>query len=105
MSVLALALPSDSAVADAPRILSFQDSTLREPLQTQQDVVTRARLLHRNTTCPTCGKATVDPIELDDALLNRSGLVIPGTASVVGFTCNACSNDWSTHRPGLKIYR
>lgn len=101
MSVLALPLPSDSA--EAPRILSFHESILEEPQRTQQDVVSRARLLYRNSTCPTCGRATVDPIELDDALINRSGLPIPGTASVVGFRCTACSHNWSTERPNLKV--
>ena len=103
MSVLALPLPADSA--DVPQILSLRDFDLRESTTPQQDVVSRARLLHRNSTCPTCGRATVDPIELDDALLNRSGLPIPGTASVVGFSCSACSHDWSTARPELKIFK
>jgi hypothetical protein len=101
MSALALPLPSDSA--DPPWILPFHDTPLREPLRTQQDIVNRARLLHRNSTCPTCGRATVTPIELDDALLNLSGLPIPGTASVVGFSCSACSHNWSTEHPNLRI--
>ncbi len=56
MSVLALAVPIDSAVADVPRILSFLDSTIQKPSETQQNVVIRARLLHRNTTCRNCGR-------------------------------------------------
>lgn len=101
MSVLAFPLPSESA--EPPRILPLQDSA-RVSLRTQQNVVHRARLLYQNSTCPTCGRATVDPIELDDALLNRSGLPIPGTASVVGFSCSACRHHWSTDRPSLKIF-
>lgn len=104
MSVLALAEPSRSAVTDAPAVLTWPGSNVAKPRHTQQDVVVRARLLHRNATCRTCGRATVDPIELDDALLNRSGLAIPGTATVVGFACSSCSNEWSTDRPRLRIY-
>ena len=104
MSMLALAVPTDSAAADTPRILSFLDSTTRESARIQQDVVSRARLLHQNTTCHNCGRTTVDPVELDDAQLNRWGLMIPGTATVIGFSCNACGNEWSASQPALSIY-
>ena len=101
MSVLAAAVPSDSALAETPRILSFPNLTTDAA---PQDVVTRARLMHHNSRCRSCGKATVDPIELDDALLNRWGLPIPGTATIVGFACGACGNEWSTQEPHLKLY-
>lgn len=101
MSVLALPLPSESV--DAPRILPLHDSVLHGQHRTQQDIVNRARLLHRNATCPTCGRAMVEPIELDDGLLNRSGRPIPGTASVSGFACGACTHRWSSAAPPLKV--
>ena len=101
MSVLAVAVPSESALVEAPRILTFPDLTTRDGAQ---HVVARARLMHHNSRCRHCGKASVAPIELDDALLNRWGLPIPGTATVVGFGCSACGNEWSTQGPHLKLY-
>jgi hypothetical protein len=60
----------------------------------RMDVITRAQTLFSNRTCPHCQYALVKPIELDDAVVNRSGLPIPGTATLVGFHCMGCDTEW-----------
>lgn len=65
-------------LADAPRM----------------DVISRARVLFENRRCRHCGYPVVKPLHLDDALVNLSGLDIPGTASLVGFECQSCNAEW-----------
>ncbi len=58
----------------------------------------RARVLFENQTCPFCKKCTVEPLELDDAILSRKNhRAIPGTASIVGFHCNSCESEWPVY--------
>jgi len=55
----------------------------------------RARLIRENSTCPHCEKHDVEPLELDDAQVSQRGrMPIPGTATLVGFHCNDCGNEW-----------
>jgi hypothetical protein len=54
----------------------------------------RAQLLRDNRSCPCCTHPIVEPIELNDARVNRSGLPIPGTATLVGFHCDGCDHEW-----------
>ncbi|MBL8850906.1 MAG: hypothetical protein JNG89_14605 [Planctomycetaceae bacterium] len=68
-----------------------------EPLP-RQSPVARARLEHQNRCCPRCRRITVQPVELDDALLNRKGEAIPNTATVTGFYCTTCAHEWSPQR-------
>lgn len=79
---------------EAPVILRFPNAsaTAAPP---QLDVVSRARLLFENRRCRHCGYPVVKPVELDDALLNTSGLEVPGTATLVGFECGSCDATWS----------
>ncbi|MFN0196818.1 MAG: hypothetical protein ACKVT0_08720 [Planctomycetaceae bacterium] len=56
--------------------------------------VLRAKVLHTNRVCPYCRRATVEPIELNDGVLNRQRLPIPGTATLVGFHCQECDAEW-----------
>lgn len=58
------------------------------------EVLVRAQLIRENRCCPHCEHPVVEPIELQDALVNRSGLPIPGTATLVGFRCESCLNEW-----------
>jgi hypothetical protein len=74
------------------RLASFAFDDDPEPRQTP---VARARLEHNNRNCPNCRRITVQPVELDDALLNRRGEEIPNTATVVAFYCTTCSHEWS----------
>ncbi|GIX03479.1 MAG: hypothetical protein KatS3mg113_0485 [Planctomycetaceae bacterium] len=76
---------SSSATAELPRSEGWQ----REP------AVERARLMFQNRRCPGCGYPIVLPIELDDAVIDRSGLPVPGTATLVGFRCQGCQTEWS----------
>jgi len=61
----------------------------------QLDVISRARVLFENRRCRHCGYPVVQPVELDDALVNSSGLEIPGTATLIGFECQSCEAMWS----------
>ena len=89
----------DEAVADNelsfddPAILPFQSE--RSQQQWRFDIVARAQALYDNRTCPSCDYPVVVPIELDDAVLNRTGRPIPGTATLVGFRCRGCRCEWS----------
>jgi hypothetical protein len=58
------------------------------------DIITRARLLFSNRTCRGCSYPVVEPIELADAVTNRNGLAIPGTATLIGFRCCGCEAEW-----------
>jgi len=70
----------------------FEDQTPR------QSVVARARLEHHNRSCPKCRRVAVRLMELDDALLDRRGLEIHGTATIIGFYCTACRHEWAPRR-------
>lgn len=99
MSRLSVYWPEESdlattAVADAPTILPFP-RRLRGETSPRLDVITRARLLFANRRCCHCGYPVVEPVELDDSLVNSSGLEIPGTATLVGFRCQSCDASWS----------
>jgi hypothetical protein len=78
---------------DAPIILPFarfsysRDYRLLDPLS-------RARTIYANSRCCNCGYPMVEPIELDDSLMNRNRLPIPGTATLVGFRCDRCHLEW-----------
>ncbi len=81
---------------DEPRILPFpKQPDYRKAASRPMDVVTRARLLFANRQCHDCGYPVVEPIELPDSTMNLSGLAIPGTATLVGFRCCGCQNEWS----------
>ncbi len=58
----------------------------------------RARILFENQKCAFCNKATVEPLELDDALVSRkNNRPVPGTASIVGFHCHSCEKEWPVY--------
>ncbi len=58
------------------------------------DVVGRAHTIHANGRCPACRHPVVTPIELNDAVVGRGNLPIPGTATLVGFRCDGCESEW-----------
>ncbi len=93
MSQLSVFRPGD-APADVPRILSFARYAARIKANELFDVVSRAKLEHANQTCPRCGRVTVESVEKPDPILNRNGAVIPKSATLVGFFCNACGHGW-----------
>ena len=82
-------------VKDEPRILPFpKRHKFAEIDHKPMDVVTRARVLFANRKCCECGYPVVEPIELQDSTTNLSGLAIPGTATLIGFHCCGCQNEW-----------
>jgi hypothetical protein len=92
-----------AATAPAARILPFsrpvrsrmtgsqQSAPVQEP---RMDVISRARVMFENRRCRHCAYPVVKPLELDDALVNKTGLDIPGTATLVGFQCQSCEREW-----------
>jgi len=66
----------------------------RQKSRQSMDELARARLLHENRVCPYCQHPEVEPLELDDAVYNGSGMPIPGTATLVGFHCLQCHAEW-----------
>ncbi len=89
-----LALMADCSVAEEhPRIYSFIEYASKRILK-MPAVQDRARTELRNRCCPICNRATVDSIELNDGRLGKNGRMIPGTGSLVGFSCNACGHEW-----------
>lgn len=77
---------------EEPAILPFSN---RVRANGRPNVVERARILYMNRSCPDCSYPVVDPIELDDGLINHKGMTIPGSATLVGFRCRGCRSEWS----------
>ncbi|MCA9075903.1 MAG: hypothetical protein KDA93_12770 [Planctomycetaceae bacterium] len=94
MSQLSLYRPPVEIEDDDPQVLSFTDYSARRRSRQMVNIVMRARLERTNSQCPCCRRVTVQPIELRDAVTNRNGATVPGTATVVGFKCNACRHEW-----------
>ena len=82
--------PEPATLPFKPHFQSRQKSRARRSL----NGVERARILHENRSCPHCQHPMVEPLELDDAIYNKSGLSIPGTATLVGFHCLNCHSEW-----------
>jgi len=81
-----------------PYIVSF-----RQPWESRKRVqldeatlrsIYRAKKIKEHRSCPKCQAATVVPVELANAMLNRNRLPIPGTATLVGFRCTQCESEW-----------
>ncbi len=86
----------EDAVADAaaPTILSFQLHRDRRHNCAFTGMLERARKLHANRACPECRYPVIRPLELADAVLNENQMPLPGTATLVGFHCQACHYEW-----------
>ncbi len=90
---------TSTIVADEPRIIPFPGTLPRSCRSTREeapklDVISRARLLFANRQCRQCRYPVVELLELDDAEVNRQGLEIPGTSTIVGFRCHSCDAEW-----------
>jgi len=103
MSILKIYYPEEtlnkpvaSLEDPAPMTLPFNRGSLKKPhyLQHEDWTSRRARVLFKNHQCPACRSASVSSLELRDGLLNRKNHTIPGTATVVGFRCESCDNEW-----------
>ena len=89
----------DPALDDehAPAVIPFTPR-LKEHFSSGPSALRRARLWNSNQACPCCRRATVEPVELEDGLLNAKAEPIPGTATIVGFNCSSCGHEWATIR-------
>lgn len=88
-----LALVVDYDLHDEPQIYSFAEFASRRE-ETLCFVSEKARLQKQNQNCPICNRVTVESIELNNGTLGRNGRMIPGTGTLVGFSCNACGHEW-----------
>lgn len=79
---------------EGPRTLSFADWKPRLEADDAYRAIRRARMEYHNQSCPSCGRTTVEPIEMADSRIGRNNCLVPGTATVVGFSCNACHEMW-----------
>ncbi|MCA9098797.1 MAG: hypothetical protein KDA36_10430 [Planctomycetaceae bacterium] len=92
-----LALLSDDEAVDEdgrPMIFQFRRPHIGYRPQTQEQLLTRTKIVHRNRCCRYCDSPSVVPIQRNDAVMNRNGMPIPGTATLVGFRCRRCSAEW-----------
>ena len=103
MSILKIYYPEETHIQPvaskeepSSMILPFDRGSIKKPHYLQQDdwTLRRARVMFKNQHCPACRCATVASLELRDGQLNRKNHTIPGTASVVGFRCESCDNEW-----------
>ncbi len=106
MSRLKLYWPEETAERFSPavseprndhdvEVLPFRGREARPRMATPMlETLMRAHQLRKNRHCPCCSHPVVEPIELNDGAVNRSGLPIPGTATLVGFRCDSCSHEW-----------
>lgn len=86
----------------APVIFRIEDYAALRPRRTpptetfdeEDETVGRARILHMNRRCPYCKHPVVQPLELNDGRYNRNRSRLPGSASVVGFQCDGCYQEW-----------
>ncbi|QDU80237.1 hypothetical protein Pla110_19610 [Polystyrenella longa] len=103
MSTLKIHRPDQAHTAVQPvDILSFRrpwENRQRQQLdEATLRALSRAKKIRDNSECPCCNSASVVPIELDNAILNRNRLPIPGTSTLVGFHCTICENEWPADR-------
>jgi len=90
------AAPVDCTSNDErPMILSFKSHQRRFLHSSDSwDLLSRARTVFHNRQCRYCDHPVVEPIELDDAVLNRNQMPMPSTATLVGFHCSGCHAEW-----------
>ena len=90
---------TDEVVMDDGNPAILRMSSFLVESDSKRDAVSRARAIRGNSCCPFCNKATVEPIELDDATISpHSRLPVPGTATLVGFHCHSCEAEWPVYR-------
>ena len=93
MSQLSLFAGPD--LIEEPVIDSFKEYSSRKSSHVINFVEESARLKKKNQSCPCCNRITVETIELRDGQYGRNGARIAGTGTIVGFSCNACGNEWT----------
>ncbi len=90
----------DGQQNDEP-VLSFAELAVRVRVERTRDVVQRARLIHANSICPKCHRATVEVRDLVPAFpvnrLERAGgeRLELQAVSRLGFYCVRCHAEWT----------
>ncbi len=86
-----LAGPFNASSHAASDILSFvvEGSKLRS--QTQYALARRARILRRNSTCPSCHRSRVIPLSNVD---KTNDFDSDAVVHQLSFACEDCGNDW-----------
>ncbi|MFO1021373.1 MAG: hypothetical protein U0903_11840 [Planctomycetales bacterium] len=79
---------------ESRQVLTFQKPQRHARPTSTMELLARTRALHQNRRCRQCDRPAVVPLHRDDAVLNRSRLPIPGTATLVGFRCEYCNHEW-----------
>ncbi|HWL11196.1 MAG TPA: hypothetical protein VNQ76_22500 [Planctomicrobium sp.] len=85
-----------SVVEESPRIYSFIEFASQQAPRAPHilAISQRARVEHQNRSCPICNRVTTESIELNNGRIGKNGRMIPGTGTLVGFSCNACGHEW-----------
>jgi hypothetical protein len=81
-----------------PEILSWNRIATQPRTQNTpslMELLARTRTLYRNKRCRSCNRPTVEPVEMDDALVSKNRMPVPGSATLVGFQCQYCRHEWS----------
>lgn len=76
------------------RSLKFQARAAHRPANRILSILERTRVIHKNRCCPECGRAAVELIGSEQALMSRDHMPIPGAGTLVGFQCNSCDHTW-----------
>ena len=79
----------------SPPTLSFSNWVSRLGTDQSSVMSQRASRLALNTDCPHCRRAGTLPLMLNDGRIDKSGELVPGTATLVGFRCGHCQSEWS----------
>ncbi len=78
----------------SPMIVKFRRPVICERPRTQEQLLSRMKTVYRNRCCRHCSSQVVVPVQRNDAELDRNGMPIPGTATLIGFRCKQCSAEW-----------
>jgi len=98
MSRLKVYWPEDCDVHEAvteENIIPIRSrSRLKFHQQQQTAMLQRARDIHKNRECPSCRHALIEPVTLNNRLMSRDNMPIPGSGVLVGFHCQCCHAEW-----------
>lgn len=83
----------ESYESDEPEVVSLSAFDRGRNLSLME-ILARTRAVYQNKRCRDCGRPTVEPVERDDAILGKNRSPIPGSATLIGFSCQYCRNEW-----------
>lgn len=85
----------DDSIEPQAVILKWNRQPARTRPRSASELLARTRSIYRNRLCRHCNAPGVEPVQQDDAALNRNRMPIPGTATLTGFRCHKCSTQWA----------